>query len=97
VTGTLDNCCSPIEQPTKFELIDPRWREGAAWLPRKTELEQRILRAHRGGTGILKIGKALRVGTGTVQRVLMEQPRPFDSGVAVAAYAPQCNGVLYLA
>jgi hypothetical protein len=26
----------------------------------------------------LKIGKALGIGTGTVQRVLMEQPRPFE-------------------
>ena len=44
-----------------------------------------ILRLHRGGTGILKIGKTLGIGTGTVQRVLMEQPRPFDVGVAEAA------------
>jgi hypothetical protein len=36
----------------------------------------------------LKIGKALvGIGTGTVQRVLMEQPRPFDVGVAEAAFA----------
>jgi hypothetical protein len=35
----------------------------------------------------LKIGKALGVGTGTVQRVLMEQPRPFDGDVAEAACA----------
>jgi len=33
----------------------------------------------------LKIGKALGIGTGTVQRVLMEQPRPFD--VVEAAFA----------
>jgi hypothetical protein len=33
------------------------------------------------------IGKALGIGTGTVQRVLMEQPRPFDVGVAEAALA----------
>jgi hypothetical protein len=33
----------------------------------------------------LKIGKAL--GTGTVQRVLMEQPRPFDVDVAEAAFS----------
>jgi hypothetical protein len=33
----------------------------------------------------LKIGKTL--GTGTVQRVLMEQPRPFDVDVAKAAFA----------
>ena len=38
---------------------------------------------YKGGTGILKIGKTLGVGTGTVQRVLMEQPRPF--GVAASA------------
>jgi len=41
-----------------------------------TELEKRILRLHKGGTGILKIGKELGIGTGTVQRVLMERPRP---------------------
>jgi hypothetical protein len=35
-----------------------------------------------GDSGILKIGKALGVGTGTVQRVLMEQSGPFDVGVA---------------
>jgi hypothetical protein len=37
----------------------------------------------------LKIGKALGIVTGTVQRVVMEQPRPFDVGVAEAAYASQ--------
>ena len=30
------------------------------------------IRLHKGGTGILKIGKALGIGNGTVQRVLME-------------------------
>jgi len=48
---------------------------------------ERILRLHKGGTGILKIGKTLGIGTGTVQRVVMEQPRPFDVDVAEAAYA----------
>ena len=48
-------------------------------------MEKRILRLHKGGTGILKIGKTLGVGTGTVQRVLMEQPRPFDVDVAKAS------------
>jgi hypothetical protein len=44
----------------------------------------------RRGTGILKIGKALGIGTGTVQRVLMEQPpRPFDVGIAEAAFVSQ--------
>jgi DNA invertase Pin-like site-specific DNA recombinase len=55
----------------------------------RAELEKRILRLHKGGTGILKIGKALGIGTGTVQRVLMEQPRPFDVGDAEAAFASQ--------
>jgi hypothetical protein len=55
----------------------------------RTELEKRILRLHKGGTGRLKIGKALGVGTGTVQRVVMEQPRPFDADVAEAAFASQ--------
>ena len=45
------------------------------------------LRPHKRGTGILKIGKEL--GIGAVQRVVMEQPRPFDVGVAEAAFAYQ--------
>ena len=53
------------------------------------KLEKRILRLHKGGTGILKIGKELDIGTGTVQRLLMEQPRPFDVGVAEASFASQ--------
>jgi hypothetical protein len=44
----------------------------------RTELEKRILRLYKGGTGILKIGRTLGVGTGTVQRVVTEQTRPFD-------------------
>jgi hypothetical protein len=53
----------------------------------RAELEKRVLRLHNGGTGISKIGKALGIGTGTVQRVVMEQPRPFDVDLAGAAYA----------
>jgi hypothetical protein len=37
----------------------------------------------------LRIGETLDIGTGTVQRVLMEQPRPFDVDVAEAAFASQ--------
>jgi hypothetical protein len=37
----------------------------------------------------LKIGKTLGIGTGTVQRVVMEQPRPFDVDVAEPAFAYQ--------
>jgi transposase-like protein len=55
----------------------------------RAELEKRILRLYKAGTGILKIGKTLGIGTGTVQRVVMEQPRPFDVGVAEAAFASQ--------
>jgi DNA invertase Pin-like site-specific DNA recombinase len=42
------------------------------WGMSRAELEKQILRVHKRGTGILKIGKALGIGTGTVQRVLME-------------------------
>jgi len=31
----------------------------------------------------LLIGKTLGIGTGTVQRVVMEQPRPFEVGAAL--------------
>ena len=48
------------------------------WGMTRAELEKRILRLYKGGTGILKIGKTLGVGTGTVQRVVTEQTRPFD-------------------
>jgi hypothetical protein len=37
----------------------------------------------------LKIGKTVGIGTGTVQRVLMEQPHPFDVAAAEAALASQ--------
>jgi hypothetical protein len=37
----------------------------------------------------LKIGKTLGVGTALVQRVVMEQQRPFDVDVAEAALASQ--------
>ena len=37
----------------------------------------------------MKIGKTLGIGIGTVQRVVMEQPRPFDVDVAEAAFASQ--------
>ena len=55
----------------------------------RAELEKRILRLHKGGTGILKIGKALGIGPGTVQRVVMEQPGPFDADFAEATFASQ--------
>jgi len=55
----------------------------------RAELEKRILRLYKGGTGMLKIGKALGIGTGTVQRVVTEQPRPFEADVAEAAFASQ--------
>jgi len=37
------------------------------------QLEKRILSLHKGGTGILKIGKTLGVGTALVQGIV----RPF--------------------
>jgi hypothetical protein len=40
----------------------------------------------------LKAGKTLGIGTALVQRVLMEQSRPFDVDVAGAAFASQGNG-----
>jgi len=46
------------------------------WGVSKAELEKRILRLHKDGTGILKIGKTLGVGTALVQGVV----RPFEAG-----------------
>jgi hypothetical protein len=59
------------------------------WGMTRAELKKRVLRLHKDGMGLLKIGRTLGVGTGTVQRVLMERPRPFDVGVAEAALASQ--------
>jgi hypothetical protein len=53
------------------------------WGMSRAELEKHIQRLHKGGTGISKIGKALGIDAGTVQRVVMEQPRPFDVGASV--------------
>jgi transposase-like protein len=47
-------------------------------------LEKRILSLYKNGTGILKIGKTLGIGTSVVQRTVMEQSRPFDVGIAEA-------------
>ena len=47
------------------------------WGMSRVELEKRILRLYKGGTGILKIGKTLSIGTGTVHRVLMGAAAPF--------------------
>ena len=52
------------------------------WGMSRSELEKRIRRLYKGGTGMVKIGKTLGVGTGFVQRVLTEQPPPFDLDVA---------------
>ena len=52
------------------------------WGMSRADLEKRILRLYKGGTGLVKIGKTLGVGTGLVQRVITEQPRPFAVDVA---------------
>ena len=49
------------------------------WGMSRAELEKRILRLHKDGTGILKIGKTLGVGTSTVQAVVKDQPRLFEA------------------
>ena len=45
----------------------------ARWGMSRAQLEKRILSLHKGGTGILKIGKTLGVGTALVQGIV----RPF--------------------
>ena len=43
------------------------------------ELEKRILRLHKDGVGMLKIGKTLGIGTALVQGVV----RPFEGDASV--------------
>jgi DNA invertase Pin-like site-specific DNA recombinase len=52
------------------------------WGMSRSELQKRIRRLYKGGTGMVKIGKRLGIGTGFVQRVLTEKPPPFDLDVA---------------
>ena len=51
------------------------------WGMSRSELEKRILRLYKGGTGMVKIGKTLGIGTGLVQRVLTVQTRPFEASL----------------
>ena len=50
-----------------------RSADEARWGMSRAQLEKRILSLHKGGTGILKIGKTLGVGTALVQGIV----RPF--------------------
>ena len=54
---------------------DSRSKDEERWGMSRAELEKRILSLHKGGMGILKIGRTLGVGSGTVQGVL----RPFEA------------------
>jgi DNA invertase Pin-like site-specific DNA recombinase len=58
---------------------DSRSKDEERWGMSRAELEKRILRLHKGGMGILKIGRSLGVGSGTVQGVL----RPFEASASV--------------
>ena len=78
--------CPPWKRPATAD--GDRSADEKRWGISRAELEKRILRLYKGGTRIVKIGKTLGVGTGTVQRVTTEQPRPFDADVA-EAYALQ--------
>jgi DNA invertase Pin-like site-specific DNA recombinase len=52
-------------------------------LMHKAELEKRILRLHKDGTGILKIGKTIGVGASVMPRVVLEPPRRFVASAIV--------------
>jgi DNA invertase Pin-like site-specific DNA recombinase len=58
---------------------DSRSKDEERWGMSRAELEKRILSLHKGGMGILKIGRTLGVGSGTVQGVL----RPFEASAGV--------------
>ena len=57
------------------------------WGMSRAALEKRI--PPQGRHGHIEDRQDLGIGTGTVQRVLMEQPRPFDVDVAEAPFASQ--------
>jgi len=62
---------------------DQRSKDEERWGMCRAELEKRILSLRKGGMGILKIGRTLKVGSGTVQKVLLD--RPFREEEAQAA------------
>src|SRR6516162_11209121 len=49
------------------------------WGMSRGELERRIRKLHKGGTGILKIGKTRGIGTALVRRVVMETVLPGET------------------
>jgi DNA invertase Pin-like site-specific DNA recombinase len=62
---------------------DQRSKDEERWGMSRAELEKRILSLHKGGMGILKIGRTLKVGSGTVQKVLLDRPfRPEEAQAA---------------
>jgi DNA invertase Pin-like site-specific DNA recombinase len=62
---------------------DGAWGEDEKrWGMSRAELEKRILRLYKGGTGMLKIAKELGIGTALVQRVVADQPGPFVADAA---------------
>jgi hypothetical protein len=63
---------------------DPTSDQG--WLKRGRRSQQGRSLCHRPVTSRYRAPK-LGIGTGTVQRVLMEQPRPFDVDATEAAHA----------
>jgi hypothetical protein len=65
---------------------DERSADEQRWGLSRAELEMRILRLYKGGTGMLKSASHWASALAR-QRVLMEQPRPF--GVAEAAFVAQ--------
>ena len=58
---------------------DSRSKDEERWGMSRAELEKRVLSLHKGGMGILKIGRTLGVGSGTVQGML----RPFAASASV--------------
>jgi hypothetical protein len=44
-------------------------------------VEKRIQAQLRAGKGIIKVAREVGVGTGTVQRIAQEMPRPFAAAV----------------
>jgi hypothetical protein len=57
----------------------------------RAESEKRILRLHKGGTGILKIGKAFGIGTGTVQRAYRWSSRALSTSTSLERRLPLCE------
>ena len=85
--GSLMQSAFVVSSDHLLDLHVMRWFRGTLTTSFLLEILQAFMRPRNERED--DPGKALGIWTGLVQRVLIEQPRPFDVDAAEAAYASQ--------